>query len=69
MNISETIAHGVSRAEDRILLMEAEVQASKLFAENVDAPVKGYIDPSLEYELEQVLQVVKAETKMIEAAQ
>lgn len=66
---SETIAHGVSRAEDRILLMEAEVQASKLFSGNIEAPVKGYIDPSLEYELEQVLQVVKAEAKALESAQ
>lgn len=66
---SETIANGMSRVEDRILMMEAEAQASRQFTGGLHAPIKGYIDPSLEYELEQVLQVVKKEVKSIEAAQ
>ncbi|WP_245629909.1 PspA/IM30 family protein [Domibacillus robiginosus] len=65
---SETIANGVSRAEDRIFMIEAEAQASKQFMANPYTAVKGYIDPGLEHELEQVLQVVKKEAKPIEDA-
>lgn len=55
---SETIANGISRAEDRILMMEAEVQAQNKFAYNNNLS-NGYQDNIMSEEIEEELQKLK----------
>lgn len=55
---SETIANGISRAEDRILMMEAEVQAQNKFAYHNNLS-SGYKDNVMSEEIEEELQKLK----------
>lgn len=55
---SETIANGISRAEDRILMMEAEVQAQNKFAYHNNLST-GYKDNVMSEEIEEELQKLK----------
>jgi len=55
---SETIANGISRAEDRILMMEAEVQAQNKFAYHNNQS-NGYKDNVMSEEIEEELQKLK----------
>ncbi|MBM7690929.1 phage shock protein A [Peribacillus deserti] len=56
---SETIAKGISRVEERILLMEAEVQAFNQYPQPGNTAVRGYVDNSIKEELEEELQKLK----------
>ncbi|MFF2879421.1 PspA/IM30 family protein [Gottfriedia sp. NPDC057991] len=55
---SETIANGISRAEDRILMMEADVQAQNKFAYHNNLS-NGYTDNVMSEEIEKELQKLK----------
>ncbi|XRG78069.1 PspA/IM30 family protein [Rossellomorea sp. GAMAL-10_SWC] len=55
---SETIANGIARAEDRILMMEAEVQAQNKFAYHNNLS-NGYKDNVMSEEIEEELQKLK----------
>lgn len=55
---SETIANGIARAEDRILMMEAEVQAQNKFAYHTNHSA-GYKDNVVSEEIEEELQKLK----------
>ncbi|MFB7142269.1 PspA/IM30 family protein [Gottfriedia sp. NPDC056225] len=59
---SETIANGISRAEDRILMMEAEVQAQNKFAYNKSTLTNVQTDGALSEEIEAELQKLKQYT-------
>ncbi|WP_176713703.1 hypothetical protein [Pseudobacillus wudalianchiensis] len=49
----------MARAEDRILLMESEVQAFNQSLQPDEPPAKGYMDSSLEEFLQEELQKLK----------
>ncbi|QKE74693.1 PspA/IM30 family protein [Arthrobacter citreus] len=59
---SETIANGISRAEDRILMMEAEVQAQNKFAYNKSTLTNVQSDGALSEEIEAELRKLKQYT-------
>jgi phage shock protein A len=60
---SENIARGVARAEDRILMMEAEVQANNEYPGNAGVPAAIHYDSNIDDEVEQELQKLKEEAK------
>ncbi|PEL08018.1 PspA/IM30 family protein [Bacillus sp. AFS017336] len=59
---SETIANGIARAEDRILMMEAEVQAQNKFAYNKSTLTSVQTDGAMSEEIEAELQKLKQYT-------
>ncbi|PEJ56496.1 hypothetical protein CN692_17355 [Bacillus sp. AFS002410] len=59
---SETIANGIARAEDRILMMEAEVQAQNKFAYNKSTLTNVQTDGAMSEEIEAELQKLKQYT-------
>jgi phage shock protein A len=60
---SENIAKGISRAEDRILMMEAEVQAADQYDHNRNLPSADHVTIEMSQELEEELKKLKQDTK------
>lgn len=56
---SESVVKGMARAEDRILLMESEVQAFSQSLQPHEPSAKGYVNSSLEELLQEELQKLK----------
>lgn len=60
---TENIAKGVAKAEERILMMEAEVQAGSQFSSPMSISNYNYFDPDMQDELEKEIQKLKEENR------
>lgn len=60
---TENVASGFARVEEKVLMMEAEVEALTYFSSPVKRSAPQYLDPNLTADIEQALDELKQQTE------